>query len=874
MWPFKRRSDDDFRGEIEAHVAIETDRLIADGMSPEEARAAAIRQFGNVTAARERFYESGRIMWLDELRHDLRDALRAFRRSPGLTALVVFTLAIGTGANTAIFSAVYAVLLRPLPYPHAEQLVRLADFSDRAEVLGLNPPPDFQYAAWRDQARIFQGIAAYRIRRLTITGTGDAEQLQAAQVTPGFLRTLAVAPFIGRDVSAGRDDGDAGHGVAVLTYSFWRTRFGGDRAILSKRLTLDGKPYSIAGILPPEFEFPGTVDVRLLVGMPEPAAPPDGAVYFYPVIARLKPGVAVQRAQADLRLINRRLGPSERRMLGRFKLSDTFVTGLHDQIVGDVRPALLLLAGAVGMVLLIACVNVSNLQLARAITRQREMALRIALGAGRGRILRQLLTEGILLALAGSTAGLGLAFGGVRLLAAIAPPGVPHLQDAGIGAIVFAFNVGVAVCAGILFGLAPLRFASATDPDIALKEAGRTASGSRPHRRLENLLVVSETALALILLSGAGLLLRTFAAYNAIEPGFRADDVYVAPLVLPHWRFPGERQQAVLGALLQSVRSGPTVEGASLVSSVPYTLSMTAPLEIEGRPRRDRTASDADHVAVNSAAGDYFRVMGIPVLQGRAIDESDRAGRTAVAVVNETLARHFFSDGHAVGSRVRVGAETRWLEIAGVARDVKQNGGLASVPRAEIWVAAAQEEDGCSAWTLVVRSPSDPNRLVPWLRSRIAAVDRDLPQPEVRSMRSRMAALIGSQIFVLRLLATFAAIACALAAVGIYSVLAYSVERRHHEIGIRVALGANRSRVAGLIVGRGLRLAVAGAALGFAGAIGLTRYLNSLLYGVTPHDPVTLAAACALLVCIALGAAWLPARRAMNQDAAAVLRAE
>jgi putative ABC transport system permease protein len=873
MWPFKRRSDDDFRREIEAHVSFETDRSIADGMSPEEARAAAIRRFGNVTAARERFYESGRIMWLDELRHDIRDAIRAFRRSPGFTAVVVFTLAIGTGANTAIFSAVYAVLLRPLPYPHAEQLVRLADVCDIADVSGDNLP-DFQYAAWRDQARIFAGIAAYTIRRPTITGAGDAEQLRAAQVPPAFLRTLGASPFIGRDFAAG-PGGDAGTGVALLTYSLWRTRFGGDRAILSKQLMLDGKPYSIAGVLPPDFEFPGVARVRLLIAMPEPAPQPNGALHFYSVIARLKPGVAVQRARADLRLINRRLAPSQLRTLGQFKLSDTSVTGLHDQIVGDVRPALLALAGAVAMVLLIACVNVSNLQLARAITRQREMALRIALGAARGRILRQLLTEGILLALAGGAAGLALAFGGVRLLAAIAPAGVPHLQDAGIGAIVFAFNSGIALGAGILFGLAPFRFASATDPDIALKEAGRTASGSRTHRRLENLLVVSETALALILLSGAGLLLRTFAAYNAIEPGFRPDDVYVARLVLPSWRFPGERQRAVLETLLQSVRSGPTVEGASLVGSEPYggLSSWSAALEIEGRPRRDRTALGADSVTVNSAAGDYFRVMGIPVLQGRGIDESDRAGRTAVAVINEKLARQFFPHGHAVGSRVRVGAETRWREIVGVARDMKQRG-LASEPRAEIWLAAAQEEDGYSAQTLVVRSPSNPNRLLPWLRTRIAAVDRDLPQPEIRTMRSQMALLIGSQVFVLRLLATFAAIACALAAVGIYSVLAYSVERRHHEIGIRVALGANPSRVAGLVVGRGLRLAVAGAALGFAGAIGLTRYLNSLLYGVTPHDPVTLAAACALLVCIALGAAWLPARRAMNQDAAAVLRAE
>jgi putative ABC transport system permease protein len=810
-------------------------------------------------------------MWLDRVLQDVRYGWRTLTRNPGFALVAILTAAVGIAANTSIFSAVYAVLLHPLPYPDAGRLVAPANIAkDGPSGLGV---ADFQYAAWRDQAGIFDGIAAYTNRRFTLTGGGEAEDLNVDLVTPGFLRALGVTPLIGRDFAAG-DAALRGGTVALMSHGLWTRRFGADPSILAKQILLNGKPYSVAGVLPRTFESLGSREAGLLLAMSEPPAQPGNGVYFYNVIARLKRGIRAERAQADLALINQRLESTYVRRLGRGR-ADTRVIGLHEKLVGNVQPALIALAGAVGLVLLIVCVNISNLLLARAVARQKEIAVRIALGAGRGRIVRQLLTEGMLLASAGGLAGLALAIGGVRLVRAIAPAGVPHIQDAGIGWAVFAFNFVLALGSGILFGLAPLRLASGVDPEAALKQAGRSASGSRNDRRVENLLIVSETAFALILLAGAGLLMRTFAALTAIAPGFRPDNVLTARVSLPYWKFStAERRTAALDGLLESLRSGPGVDAAGRVGSLPYAgFVMTGALDIEGRPAPPDRKPDADNVAVDYVGGDYFRALGIPILDGRAIDSSDRAGRPAVAIANEAFARRFFPGARVIGARVRVSGVTEWMEIVGLARSVKQVG-LASEPRPELWLAAPQSESGGSALTVAIHSAGNAEALIPWLRSRIAAVDKDIPPPEIETMRARMATLVASQVFVMRLLALFAAIAIALAAVGIYSVLVCSVERRAREIGIRLALGAKQADIMGLIVGRGLRLSLAGAALGVGGAMGLTRYLESLLYGVTPHDPVTLAAGCGLLIAVAISAAWIPARRALREDAAATLRAE
>ena len=878
-WGRKKR-EEDLERELRSHVELEAQEQRENYLTPEEARYAAQRAFGNTSLVKEATRETWGFMWLAKLSQDLRYGCRMLKNNPGFAAMAILTAALGIGANTSIFTVVNAVLLRPLPYRDADRLVSPVNVAkdNFTGLMGLGVA-DFQYAAWRDQAGIFDGIAAYSGRRFTITGNGDPEQLQAQAVTPGFLRTMGIAPLVGRDFSSG-DAAPRGGQVALLSYALWMSRFGGDPSILSRQMTLDGKPYSIAGVLPRDFEFPENNHVGLLVAMSEPPAPqPNGAIYFYSVIARMKPGVAPDRAQADLALINRRLESAYPKKFGGSRVgAQTRVIGLHDRLVGNVRPALLVLSGAVALVLLIVCVNISNLLLARAIARQKEMAVRIALGAGRGRVLRQLLTEGMLLAAAGGAAGLALAVGGVRLLRAIAPAGVPHIEDSRIGGAVLGFNIAIAVLSGILFGLAPLRGCSGMDPDAALKQTARSATGSRKHRRLENLLIVAETALALILLAGAGLLMRTFAGLTAISAGFHPDNVLTARLSLPFWKYPtAEGRRAFLDGLLEKVRRGPGVNAASAVACLPYGgFLMTGTLQIEGTPA-PRTAaggeSGADNVAVNYAAGDYFKAMGIPILEGRALDSNDRAGRPGVTVVNQALARRFFPSAAALGARIRVQGVTDWLEVVGVIGDVKQ-GGLASAPRAEIFQSAAQAVSGDSAQTLAIRSTADPRILIPWLRLQIAEMDKDLPPPEIETMRAKMASLVASRLFVMRLLALFAGIAVTLAATGIYSVMVYSVERRAHEIGIRLALGARRPRIMGLILGRALRLSIAGAVIGTAGGLALTRYLKSLLYGVTPHDPATLAAGCALVIVVALGAAYLPARRAVELDPIATLRAE
>ena len=871
-WPRRRSREEDLERELRSDLELEAEERRENGLSPEEAHNAARRAFGNTTSIQEATREMWGAMWLDRLSQDLRYGCRTFCNSPGFAALAILTAALGIGANTSIFSVVYAVLLQPLPYPDSGRLVCPTNLA-KDSFIGLGVA-DFQYASWRDGATVFDGIAAYSGRQFTITGDADPEQLKAAAVTPGFLRTIGVAPLIGRDFTSA-DAVPRGGRVALLSHTFWMRHLGGDRSVLSRQITLDGKPYSIAAVMPRSFEFPGNPAVSIMVAMSEPAAQPGGGVYFYSVIARLKRGIALDRAQADLTLINRRLDSQYPGRLGSSR-ADTRVIGLHGKLVGNVRPALLVLGGAAGLVLLIVCVNISNLLLARAIARRKEITVRIALGASHRRVLRQLLTEGMLLASAGGLAGMALSFGGVKLLRAIAPAGVPHIQDAGIGGAVFAFNVAIALCSGILFGLAPLRGASGIDPEAALKQSGHSASRSRQHRRLENLLIVSETAFALILLCGAGLLMRTFAGLTAIAPGIRPGNVLTARLSLPYWKYPtAQRQRAVFDALLEKVRSAPGVDSAGVVACLPYGgFAMTGALEVEGQPAPARkTGFDADSVAVNYAAGDYFRAMGIPILEGRALDGSDQAGSRPAAVVNQALARSFLPGARAVGTRIRVAGVTGWMEIVGVAGNVKQ-GGLASEPRPEIWQPAPQTESGGSAQTLAIRSAGDPRLLIPWLRAQIAEVDKDLAPPVIETMRALMASLVASQVFVLRLLALFAAIAVTLAAIGIYSVLVYSVQRRSHEIGIRLALGAKRIDIMALILGRGLRLSLAGALIGTAGALGLTRYLKSLLYGVTPYDPTTLAGGCILVVMVALCAAYLPARRAVRQDASATLRAE
>ena len=869
----RKKREEDLQRELQSHLELEAEEQAARHSSPREAHYAARRALGNTTSIQEATRAAWGFAWLDALAQDLRYGCRALRQSPGFAVVAILTAGLGIGANTSIFSVVHAVLMHPLPYRHSERLIVPTNVGQENMIaLGV---ADFEYAQWRDQAGIWDGIAEYSGRRFTLSGNGGAEEFRGEAVTPGFLRTLGVAPALGRDLTAA-DAAPHGGQVALVSDRFWKRHLGGDASVLSKTMTLDGKLYTIAGVLPRDFEFPENADVQILVGLSEPGAPtPNGATYFYNVLARLKPGVTVAGAQTALQSLNRRLSPSFPVFLRKSRENAQIrVVTLHDKLVDNVRPALIVLAGSVGLVLLIACVNISNLLLARAIARQKEIAVRVALGASRGRVARQLLTEGLLLGAGGGAAGLALAYAGAAVLRAIAPTGVPHMENAGISGAVMVFNLTVALVSGVLFGLAPLRGASGIDPETALRQTTRSATGSRKHRRLENLLVVCEVAFALILLAGAGLLLRTFATLTALAPGFQPDHMLTAELSLPYWKYRGEESRlAFLDTLLEKVRSGPGVSAASAVACLPYTgPNMTAAIQVEGQPEPAKDAT-ADQVAFNVVASDYVRTLQVPLLEGRAIDETDREGRAETAMVNRTLARRYFPGVSPVGARIRLSGSQDWVQIVGVIGDLKQSG-LASEVRPEVFRSARQGERAGSARLLAIRSSADPRMLVPWLKQVIAAIDKDIPPPEIDTMRERMAELVATQRFVMRLLGLFAGLAILLAAIGIYSVLVYSVERRAHEIGIRVALGARRAQIIGLVMSRGLRLSLVGSAIGTVGGLLLTRYLKSLLYGVTPHDPITLVAGCAVVIAVAAAAAYFPARRAVSRNPIATLRAD
>lgn len=850
---WRRRQEQDLERELRAHLELE-----AEGCD----RDAARRALGNLARIKEETREVWGYMWLDRLMQDVRYGWRALRSNPTFAAVAILAAALGIGASTSIFSVVYAVMLRPLPYDNPERLI--TPIFVRNGIIG-SAMPDVQYEAWRKQAPIFDAAAAYMTSSSTATGFGDAEELRTAVVTPGFLKTLGVRLMIGRDF-VDADAGQNGGLATIVSHGLWMRRYGGDWSVLSKTITLNGKQCSIVGVLPADFEFPNIRDVALLRAMPEPAAHAGGGTYFYPMIARLKPGITLKRAEADLDLIDQRLASSSPNIRRTIQRAQRVLVGLQQKLVGDVRPALLVVFAAVALVMLIVTVNICNLLLARAVARRREIAVRIALGANRARVIRQLLTEGLMLAILGGGAGIALAFGGVKLLRETVPPTVPHLAAIGINPAVLAFSAAVVIVAGTLFGLAPMRAISGGDPETALKQTVRSASAGRS--RTEGMLIVAETAFALILLTGAGLLIRTFAALTSIPPGFDADHVVTASLTLPYWKYPkAERQSALIGEALERLRGGPGVVSVAAVGRLPYTGSMMiSGVKIEGDPD---PPNDDEGARVNFVAGDYFRTMGIPILQGRSPDGSDTPVGPQVAVVNEVFARRYFRGANPIGRRVKAQGVTDWLEIVGVCRNVKQ-GGLATLPAAEIFDSAP----GGNATTLVIRTSKDPRTAISWLKAQLESIDRDMATPEIMTMKEVMAKLINSQIFVLRLLGLFAGVAIALVAIGIYSVLAYSVERRAREIGIRMALGAKAARIMMLIVGRAVQLATAGAAIGIACGWGLTRYLETLLYGVTPHDPATLIAGCAIVVVVAIGAAYIPARRAVGQGVTVTLREE
>ncbi len=805
---------------------------------------------------------------------DTRYGLRTLVRNPGFTAAAVLTLALGMGANTAIFSVVNAVLLRPLPFREADRLVWIWAQDPRRNV-----PNHFffysDFAEWRRQSRLMEQASAWQSTSMNLGGTGaeDPERLAVWRVNASFLATLGVKPELGRDFAAEEDKPGAAR-VALLTHMLWQRRFGADRGIVGRTIMLDGNACTVVGVLPAAFEIAGR-KVDLYTPLALATAGQDGFTTLAG-LARLRTGASLAEAQAEAQTISNRLTEAFFRAGGR----SLRVWGMREFLVREVRLSLLILLGAVSLVLLIACANVANLLLARAAARSREIAIRVTLGAGRWRIIRQLLTESAWLGLGGGLAGLVVAHWGVKLLAALSPSRYPLLAGVRMDAEVLWFTLAISLATSGLFGLAPAVSLAGESMHEALKEGGRSGAEGCRGRRLRDLLVTAEVALALVLAIGAGLLLKAFLRLEQVQPGFRAEGLLTASVNLPAGKYArASARGAFYRDLLASLTALPGVKEAGMASVMPLTGSNTGTnIHVEGKP--EPRAEDAPVVWFRSASPGYFRAMGVPLRRGRWFREQDGEGGPPVAIVNETLARRFWPREDAVGKRLGLGLSHRarpgrpepsWLTVVGVVGDMRHTA-LAQAPEAELFTSLAQTPG--PSMGLAIRTTTEPTRFAPLLRRAVAALDRDLPVSRIAAMQQVVADSLADRRLSMWLLGTFAGLAVMLAAVGIYGLISFSVARRTREIGIRLALGAERGKVVRLMVRQGLTPALAGVGLGLAGALALTRVMISLLFGVSATDPLIFGGVTAALAGVALAASYVPARRATRVDPMAALRYE
>ncbi len=791
--------------------------------------------------------------------NELRYALRTLRTNPAFTIVALLTLALGIAANTAIFSVVNAVLLRPLPYKDPERLVFIWGSNPRIgrEEASL---PDF--LDWRSQSTVFEGVAGLAPRSFTFTTKEGTDRIIGFGVTANFFSVVGVEPVLGRSFRQ-EEDRPGGDRVVILSHGFWERRLGADSKMLGTSLTLSGETYTVVGILPRSFRAPN--DPELWTPMALDPARFGRRSDFVIVIARLKNGVSLRTAQVEMTTIAQRL---QQQYPQTNTLWTAEVVPLHAHLVRDIRLPLLLLLGAVGFVLLIACANVANLMLARAAVRRREIAVRAALGAGRARLIRQLLTESVVLAVAGGLLGTILAAWGISGLLAAAPSDLPRI-DVTIDRVVFGFTLGVSLLTGLLFGLAPALKASKLDLTESLKDDSRGSIGGRG-ARLRTALVAAEIALSVVLLVGAGLLIRSFWRLQAVPSGFRADNVLTLRLVQASTRYSEPVQFAQFYAqVLERVEGLPGVRAAGFINAVPLSGSNTNfGFAIEGRPPQPPGQNLTADFRV--ASPDYFRVMGIPLLKGRSFTAQDHTQASRVALINEATARRHFPDQNPLGQSIRIDGPPRL--IVGVVGNVK-HASLASDMEADIYV-PYQQAGRVRSLTVVVRTEGDPIQLAGAIRREVQALDKEVPVFSVRTMQAVVEASLAQRRFIMTLLAIFAVLALILAAVGIYSVVSYVVTQRTREFGVRLALGASRSDVARLVLRQGLGVVAVGVAIGLAAAAGLTRVMGTMLFDVRPTDAATFVGVPALLAIAALVASYLPARRAAKVDPIVALRYE
>jgi len=879
----RTRKDRDLAEEIESHLAHEQDANAARGLSPEEARRQAHVRFGNPRSTRERVWRDRSLPWMEDLWRDLRFALRGLGKTPGFTLIAILVIAVGIGVNTAVFSVINTVLLKPLTYPDPQSLVELRNTSAQGSFPGANIP---KFNIWHQQTSIFQRVAAYDFggAGLNITGGDHPEQVQGMHVSGDYFALFGAPVVAGRTFAAAEDSPHGGQ-VTVLSYGLWKSRFGANPNAVGSTIQLDGQPYLIVGVLGRRFVTDTPAD--LWVPFQFDLTSQDMAHYFT-VAARLKPGVTLPQANAQLRLA----ADQFRRIYGEHSLppgGGFSVVSLQEATIGDTRFPLLVLLGAVGFVLLIACANVANLLLARASARKRELATRAALGAGRGQIIRQLLTESLTLSLSGGLLGLILGFAGVRLLLSISPGNIPRIGEGG-SAVTLDFNIllftlGISLLTGILFGLVPAISASRPDLAATLNENGSRSGVGFRSGKLRSALVISEMALTLVLVIGAALLIRTFFKLQAVNPGFATQNVISMAMSVSGDRF---QKTAPVSQVIRdgtnSVLAVPGVIDVGVTNCLPMAGGFGMIFDVVGRPNGNSPFTGG--AGFSSISWRYFNALKIPLLRGRSFTEQDDGAAPGVVMINEAMARHYWPKGDPLKDRIQIGpgAGPAFAEgprqVVGIVGDTHDRG-PGSDPFPIMYIPLAQMPDLETAlnsrvaplWW-IVRSQVDPRTLVKPITAALRDASGGLPVAHVRTMDEIEARNTARQRFNMLLLTVFGFAGLLMAAIGIYGVMSYSVQQRTQELGIRMALGAQAANLRNMVIRQGMALTLIGVVIGTGGAFWLTRFLTSFLFGVKAWDPITFIATPSLLSAVALFAIWLPAKRATRVDPMTALRLE